>query len=73
MSDPYDPDDYLDDDCPNCGGVGYVHDCIDGCCLEAELGCDLCTRNCDWCNRARPAEPAEPEAGEAVAGEGTWV
>lgn len=38
------------EDCGNCGGEGYVFDCIDGCCEDAEVGCDLCTRRCDWCN-----------------------
>lgn len=42
-------DDY-EDECWNCGGEGYVHDCIDGFCLDAEYGCDLCTYRCDVCN-----------------------
>jgi hypothetical protein len=44
------PDDYPDDDCPNCGGEGVVYDCIDGFCEDAEEGCDLCAHRCDWCN-----------------------
>ncbi|WP_288959775.1 hypothetical protein [uncultured Sulfitobacter sp.] len=44
--------DYLDstlDDCPNCGGEGVVHDCIDDQCIDAEIGCELCARKCDYC------------------------
>jgi hypothetical protein len=41
--------DYEDDDCPNCGGEGVYYDCIDGMCADAESGCDLCARKCDWC------------------------
>lgn len=45
-------DDYdQDDDCANCGGGGYVYDCFDGFCEDAESGCDDCARRCDWCNR----------------------
>lgn len=40
-----------DDDCPHCGGEGETHDCIDGCCEDAEYGCDLCTRACGECVR----------------------
>lgn len=46
-----------DDDCPNCGGTGFVYDCIDGFCADAESGCDLCERRCDWCS-PRQAAPA---------------
>lgn len=58
MSDPYDfyDDDYDDGSCPNCGGEGYVYDCIDGCCINAEEGCDLCAYRCDWCNAAKPVK-----------------
>lgn len=50
-------DDYDDGSCPNCGGEGVVYDCIDGCCIDAESGCDLCEFRCDWC---RPAPVATP-------------
>lgn len=60
--------DYLDEidngDCWNCGGEGYVWDCFDGCCRNAEDGCRLCTRRCDVCNpapRKPAAEPAKEE------------
>lgn len=42
--DPYD-----DGSCGNCGGEGFTFDCIDGCCEDAEMGCDLCTSPCSWC------------------------
>lgn len=50
IGEEYDFDDFDDcGDCPNCGGEGVVHDCIDDMCLDAEIGCDLCTSKCDWC------------------------
>ncbi|MFG1413419.1 hypothetical protein V5G24_20115 [Xanthobacter sp. VTT E-85241] len=49
VEDIYDAD-YDDGECWNCGGEGYVFDCIDGFCADAEAGCDLCTRRCDVCN-----------------------
>jgi hypothetical protein len=47
---PFELDDFLDDECPNCGGEGVVYDCIDGQCLDAESGCELCSSKCDWCS-----------------------
>lgn len=44
-----DYDDDYDEECPNCGGEGWIYDCIDGMCVDAESGCDLCKRRCDWC------------------------
>jgi len=58
MSDPRDDyDDYPDDECGNCGGEGFTYDCIDGCCLNAEDGCELCAHRCDWCNPRKPKVP----------------
>lgn len=37
------------DDCWNCGGEETVHDCIDGCCEDSEIGCDDCTHECTEC------------------------
>ncbi len=53
MSDSEDHDQWDNDGCWNCDGDGYVWDCIDGCCENAEDGCDLCTRRCDVCNAPR--------------------
>jgi hypothetical protein len=65
--DPYDGEDL---DCWNCGGEGYVSDCIDGFCQDAESGCDLCTRRCDVCRPAPPQRsgdrPVAPNDGEAA-------
>lgn len=44
------------DECPICGGEGFVFDCFDGCCLDADVGCDDCTRPCE-CNRHSQASP----------------
>lgn len=39
-----------EDDCPNCGGEGYVASCLEEwACLHPEEGCDLCIIQCDWC------------------------
>lgn len=51
------------DDCPNCGGEGYVSSCFEEyACLDPEEGCDLCMRRCDWCNN-----PADHGASVAAA------
>jgi hypothetical protein len=44
-----------EDDCGECGGEGYVFDCFDGCCADADIGCDLCTTPCMNCNRPKAA------------------
>jgi hypothetical protein len=62
VSDPYDDfddsADFLDDvdDCPNCGGEGVIYHCIDGCCVDADIGCELCERTCDLCRPALSAK-----------------
>jgi hypothetical protein len=65
-SQEFDPDEYVDiddgEECGNCGGEGYVYDCFDGFCMDAESGCDDCARRCDWCNRPTPKQAAETEA-----------
>lgn len=38
-----------EEECWDCGGDGYVFDCLDGCCADADAGCDLCTRRCEVC------------------------
>jgi hypothetical protein len=36
--------------CPGlCDDIGYVYDCIDGCCVDPESGCDMCAMRCDYC------------------------
>ena len=59
---PWEYDDRLDDDCWACGGEGYVADCFDGFCINAEDGCELCMRRCDFCNSAkdRAAQSSPP-------------
>lgn len=37
------------DDCWSCGGEGYTFDCIDGCCEDAESGCQDCATRCLEC------------------------
>jgi len=39
------------EECPTCGDDGYISDCFDGCCVDAEYGCDDCTRRCPECAR----------------------
>jgi len=48
--------DFDDDDCYECGGEGYVYDCVsDYACIDPEGGCDLCMRRCPICNPRRKA------------------
>jgi hypothetical protein len=37
------------EDCWHCGGEGYTFDCFDGCCLDADVGCEECSRECVEC------------------------
>lgn len=37
------------DDCSFCGGEGVTYDCFDGCCIDAEEGCEDCARKCVEC------------------------
>ena len=39
----------LNDDCPYCED-GFVWECFDGQCLDAEIGCDLCAKPCEFCS-----------------------
>jgi hypothetical protein len=41
------------DECPECGGEGVIFECFDGFCLDAEIGCEDCTRDCAECKRFR--------------------
>lgn len=36
-------------ECYDCGGEGVHFDCIDGCCEDAESGCDQCEYACAVC------------------------
>ena len=40
-----------DVECWRCGGEGFVFECLDGFCEDAEVGCDDCTRPCPECRR----------------------
>lgn len=56
LLDRHDPDAYAggeDNDCPHCGGDGYVFDCVDGFCADAEVGCEMCTQPCVECARLK--------------------
>lgn len=37
------------DECWHCGGEGETFDCIDGCCEDADYGCEDCSRPCIEC------------------------
>lgn len=39
--------------CWNCHGEGFIADCFDGFCINAEDGCDLCMRRCEYCKPAK--------------------
>lgn len=40
-----------EEECWHCGGEGWTYDCIDGCCEDAEEGCELCAQQCVECVR----------------------
>lgn len=52
---------WIDDDaeCPLCGGEGNTYECFDGCCEDAEWGCEDCIRPCECQKRQAPAELRE--------------
>lgn len=58
--------DYDDDQDEFCGQCyeGYTYHCIDGCCINAEDGCDLCARRCDFCNPFKPTPKQAEESAE---------
>ena len=38
------------EDCPECGGDGYIYDCFEEwACIDPEGGCSECARRCLWC------------------------
>ena len=44
-------DSETDAECPNCNGMGFVHDCFEEfACIDPEGGCELCRQRCDWCD-----------------------
>ena len=53
-----------DEECPNCGGEGWVWGCFEDtcCCTDDDgLGCDPI--RCDWCRPPKPRKPQEqPDA-----------
>lgn len=40
---------YDDDACQRCGGEGFIFECFDGFCEDADVGCDDCTQPCPEC------------------------
>jgi len=60
-------DTYMVDDqeefCGQCD-EGYTYHCIDGCCINAEEGCELCQRRCDFCNPFVPTPEQKQSANE---------
>lgn len=51
------PDDHneYDDCCQRCGDEGFIFDCFDGFCADADFGCDDCTKPCPDCGiKTRP-------------------
>lgn len=42
------------EDCPECGGDGYIYDCFEEwACIDPEGGCSECARRCLWCAELR--------------------
>lgn len=60
IADDYE-DDYEANGCYECGGEGFVSDCVEEwACVDPEYGCDYCTRPCPLCNSSKPT----PKEGE---------
>jgi hypothetical protein len=62
--------DYADGEyehCWNCGGEGYTWECIDGSCLDADIGCELCERRCSVCTPAHASPELQEVLAEALA------
>jgi hypothetical protein len=63
--------DYEDpqEDCPNCGGEGYVSMCFEEfACIDPDGGCEDCMTRCDWCNPRKPKHSPKisPDAAETA-------
>ncbi len=64
MSESHDYDNEDEDECWNCGGVGRVNDCIDGCCVDQDDPyCSYCSKRCDICNPKKKQPPQSPAGG----------
>jgi len=62
LADDY--DDY-EDGCYECGGEGFVSDCVEEwACVDPEYGCDYCTRRCPLCNPARAQSSSDTAKSE---------
>jgi hypothetical protein len=55
-------DDEFGMDCAYCGGEGYSYSCVDDMCVNAEDGCELCMRACEYCNSPRPSQDTSPSS-----------
>lgn len=59
-------DDYYDDRddcCYECGGEGFVSDCVEEwACVDPDYGCDYCTRRCSLCSSATPEPQSHPHS-----------
>lgn len=44
-----------DEECPTCSGDGFIFDCFDGFCVDAEIGCEECTSVCPDCRSYKRA------------------
>lgn len=71
MSTEPDYDDYYDDDpndCYECGGEGFVSNCVEEwACLDPEYGCDYCTRPCPLCHPPKRNPELDAVLSEALA------
>ena len=65
-------DDYEEDGCYECGGEGFVSDCVEEwACVDPEYGCNYCTRQCPLCNPAQRSPELDAVLSEALAAQGT--
>ena len=51
-ADEHEYDNEYDAGCSSCDGSGWVFDCFDGFCADADVGCVCCERACSECSNA---------------------
>lgn len=68
IPDADDYDDWHDEGCYECGGEGFISDCVEEwACVDPEYGCDYCTRRCPLCNPAKPNLELQQVLSDALA------
>ena len=63
----YYDDDWDNGDCWQCGGEGFVYNCMtEYACVDPEYGCNMCMRRCDICHPSKPDPALQTVLAEAL-------